>query len=403
MAAKKDSAQPERVHAVARACRLLKAFRYDGELLRLRDFVERTSQNKTTTFRLLRTLEDEGFLERVGDEHYRSCIRPTGAPRPRIGFATRGTGTPFSRLVTESVQRAAAQAGVDLVTVINQRSPKTALHNADVLIRQGVELVIEYQTHERVASIISSRFLEAGIPVIAVEIPHPGATFFGANNYQAGVIGGRALGVWVQRNWGGQVDEIILLEEHIAGPLPKLRLTGMMMGMRECLRHVDEAHVVEIDGRGSFERAFERVRKHLQRTPKHRTVIAANNDPMALGALRAFEESGRSPYCVAMGQNASPDAREELRRPGTRLIGSVAYFPERFGDEILPIALSILAKKPVPPAIFTKHQLITPRNVDRVYPLDNQLPDSLAGGPLPEAPLQTGSQTDGSPSGTSRL
>ena len=34
-----------------------------------------------------------------------------------------------------------------------------------------------------------------------------------------------------------------------------------------------------------------------------------------------------------MGQNASPEGREELRQPGTRLIGSVAYFPEKYGAE----------------------------------------------------------------------
>jgi len=76
--------------------------------------------------------------------------------------------------------------------------------------------------------------------------------------------------------------------------------------------------------------------------------------------------------CAVMGQNALRAARAELRRPGTRLIGSVAYFPERYGDELIPLALNILRQKPVPAAIFVKHQLLTPRNVDLVYPLDKQ-------------------------------
>jgi ribose transport system substrate-binding protein len=71
-----------------------------------------------------------------------------------------------------------------------------------------------------------------------------------------------------------------------------------------------------------------------------------------------------------MGQNALREARAELRRPGTRLVGSVAYFPERYGDELIPLALNILQQKPAPAAVFVKHQLLTPRNVDLVYPLD---------------------------------
>ena len=71
-----------------------------------------------------------------------------------------------------------------------------------------------------------------------------------------------------------------------------------------------------------------------------------------------------------MGQNASIEARTELRRRGTRLIGSVAFFPERYGFGILPLALDMLRSKPVPPAVFVKHQLLTAENVDQIYPSD---------------------------------
>jgi ribose transport system substrate-binding protein len=98
----------------------------------------------------------------------------------------------------------------------------------------------------------------------------------------------------------------------------------------------------------------------------------ANNDPSALGALRAFEEAGRAQFCAVMGQNAIAEAREEMRRPGSRMVGSVAYFPERYGDELIPLALAVIAGRPTPPAIYTKHQLVTPANVDQVYPLDER-------------------------------
>ena len=76
--------------------------------------------------------------------------------------------------------------------------------------------------------------------------------------------------------------------------------------------------------------------------------------------------------CAVIGQNAIHEARHELRRPGTRLVGTVAYFPERYGDELIPLALGILQKKPTPSAVFVKHQLITPQNVGLVYPLDEK-------------------------------
>jgi len=50
------------------------------------------------------------------------------------------------------------------------------------------------------------------------------------------------------------------------------------------------------------------------------------------------------------------------------MIGSIATFPERYGDNLIQIALDILHKKQVPPAIYAPIQLITPQNLDKFYP-----------------------------------
>ena len=72
--------------------------------------------------------------------------------------------------------------------------------------------MIEFQTDEAIAPIIAAKFREASIPLIAIDIPHPGATYFGANNYGAGLIGGRYLGRWAKQHWQGNVSEIVFLE-----------------------------------------------------------------------------------------------------------------------------------------------------------------------------------------------
>jgi ribose transport system substrate-binding protein len=59
-----------------------------------------------------------------------------------------------------------------------------------------------------------------------------------------------------------------------------------------------------------------------------------------------------------------------MREPNTRLIGSVAYFPEKYGPQLIRLALDIIERKPAPPAVFVKHQLITPENVNHFYSND---------------------------------
>ncbi len=263
---------------------------------------------------------------------------------------------------------------MELLVLDSHRSPRAALRDAERLVREGVELVVEFQSHERVAPLIAARFLEARLPVIAVEIPHPGAVYFGANNYEAGLLGGRALGRWIRDNWEGRLDRVVQLVEERAGAVARLRVTGMLEGLRESLPATAQAEIFELDGEGSFEKSLEVMRRHLRLTSPQRTAVLAANDPSALGAIRAIEEAGRAPLCAAMSQNASLEGRNELRRQHTALIGSVAYFPEHYGDHIVRLARLILAGRPVPPATYTRHALITAENVDRYYPLDRLLP-----------------------------
>lgn len=361
------------VEAVSRACRLIEAFRFEGEQLSLTELVARSGLSKTTTFRILRTLEVRGWIERISNRKYRSTVVPVRRNSIRLGYASLSEEFAFSRTVTESLVRAAESRGIALIALNNRYSAKAALRNAETLIREKVAVALEFQADEQVAPAIASQFANANIPLIAIEIPHPGAVFYGANNYVAGQIGGRYLGRWARQNWNRQVEEVILLELPMAGKLPHMRLTGMLAEIRHMLPNLDDHAIRCLNGNGRFAQSLEIVRKHLRFSRARHTLVCAINDPSAIGAVRAFEEAGRGDQCVVMGQSASVEARAELRRPGTRLIGSVGYFPELYGEALISLSLNIANRRMVPPTTFVRHQLITAENIDHYYPCDAPL------------------------------
>jgi ribose transport system substrate-binding protein len=326
--------------------------------------------NKSKVYRLLYSLERYGFVERVEDKFYRATTKPPAPKKFRIGYAWPGEDYLFAREVIESVKRAAAQAGVEILLADNRYNPKTSVRNVEMFIRDGIDLAMEFQADERVAPIISAKYREAGIPMIAIEIPHPGATFYGANNYEAGLIAGRHLAKWARKHWPEAIEEIIMLDLPRAGAVPATRITGMITGIKEVLRYAETVPVIHLNGDGKLGDSFEAVRRRLRISQSKRTLVGAINDPSALGALRAFEEAGRGKRCAVVGQNASPEARLELRKPSSSLVGSVGYFPERYGDDLIPLAVDILNRKHVPPAVFIKHRMIDASNVDHFYPND---------------------------------
>src|ERR1700693_2278288 len=279
---------PYLVKSVVHASKILSAFPSAGEALPLKEIAIRSGLPKTMAFRLLYTLEKCDIIEKVGTNLYQSSIRPLMQRLWRVGYAAQGTDYQFSKEVSSGLKRAAAAQGIELISLDNRYSPKIAQRNADLLVREKVDLAIEFQTDETVAPIVAAKYREASIPMIAIDIPHPGATYYGANNYEAGLIGGRYLGRWVKEHWQSELDEILMLELPRAGNLPQMRLTGMLVGINLVLPNAKSCRITHLNGDGGLGPSYEIVRRHIRGTRPRRLLVGAINDVSAIGALRAF-------------------------------------------------------------------------------------------------------------------
>ncbi len=357
------------IQSVQRACDILKCFQQRQSMLSLSDVVDRTGLSRTTAFRLLTTLVEQGMLDRPTKNQYRTFNEPWRKTRYRFGYASQADESSFSKLVSDSIRSQAYEAGVELLEMSSRHSSADG-RDAEIFVRERVDIVIEFQTYQQTASVIAAKSIEAGIPVLAIEIPHPGADYYGANNYRAGLLAGHAMADAAVQQWKGVVDDLILLELPSAGPLPRSRLTGVLAGIREVMPKFPDSKVRFINCNGRFDNSLQLARRYLLHNKAKHVMIAGLNDSSCLGALQAFEEAGRSAHCLCIGQNASVEARREIRRPGSRMVGSVAYFPEKYGEAIMALALDKLNGKEVPPATFVRHQLIACDNVDAFYPND---------------------------------
>ena len=159
------------VKAIVHSSQLLGAFRSPGEALPLKEIVARCGLPKTMVFRLLYTLEKCGMVDKLGQNLYQSRVRPWRQRLYRLGYAAQGTDYQFSKEVSEGLQRAAVAEGIELICVDNRYSAKIAQRSADLLVREKVDLAIEFQTDEEVAPIVAAKYREANIPMIAIDIP----------------------------------------------------------------------------------------------------------------------------------------------------------------------------------------------------------------------------------------
>jgi ribose transport system substrate-binding protein len=334
--------------------------------LRIRDVVEKTSIERAAVFRLLSTLETRGYVERLSDKRYRASRRKR---RICLGYVAPLSGNPFRRDVTAGMQQAAATAGVELL-MLNSHAEhlEDDLANIQILLDAHVDLVILFQPRDSFAHVLADRLIAAGLPVISVENPIPGALFFGGNSYRAGLMAGRALGRFAREHWRSRFDKLVLLESSLTAPANRARLSGTVEGLRELLGDVPESHVLHLDGQAHQETSRTAVRKLLgSLTTKRRLLISAFNDLSAVGALDALREAGWEKWAAIVGQNGTAESRTELAHAGSALIASVAYFPEKYGEKLIQFAGSVLNGERTPLAVYTEHVLLDARNVSQYY------------------------------------
>lgn len=278
----------------------------------------------------------------------------------RIGFANLNENQPFAVDVRRGLERAAEEAGnVDLVLADNQLDPVVALQVAERFLQQNLDLVIEYQIDEQVGNRLMNRFQEARLPVIAVDIPIVGATYFGVDHYRAGYLAGAAMGEWVVNHWDGKYDRVIIMEEPRAGALPASRTTGQLDGLESRLGKIPPDRQIRLNCGNTVEVSEIETRAMLKHLPNiHRLVFLAFNDDAALGAIEAAAHLGREADVTIVGQGAERRVRSLLEMPGSRIIGSTAFLPEQYGPHLLELALKILRGEPVPPAVYMSHSFI---------------------------------------------
>lgn len=340
---------------ISKAFDVLELLETEKNALILEDIFQRVHISKTSVYRILKTFVHRGYLVQSQDGGYRAAGRLN---KLRFGFSSQSVTMPFSKAVTASLRAAATNSGIDLVLIDNGCDAEVALRNAEEFLAKGVDLVIELQDDPYIATLIGHTLSRAGIPLIALDIPHPHATYFGLDNFQVGFEAGELLAQYAIDQWKGKPDCVIGLDFAEVGSFLQSRITGAFEGIRSWLPQFPSDRFTRLEGGGSRERSYQVTGAFLRDHKKERILIAAATDTSVLGALEAVRELGAEKDVAAVGQDCIPEVLEEMRSGGDCLIGSVSREAYTYGPRLIQLGLAMLRGNPVPPYNFVNHKLV---------------------------------------------
>jgi len=286
-----------------------------------------------------------------------------------FGFANLQRDIPFGVEVEKGIQQNADAAGLSLQIADNRLDGPTALANAQSFAQRNVDFVIEFQTDVNFGPQVMKIFNDASIKVIAIDIPMPGATFFGANNPKSGFMGGSYLADAAVAKFGtDKVAQGYFVDGELpqSGAIPAMRTEGQIAGFQAVLPTFPADHIIKFDSKNTMQESFTQMSNVIGRIPQGVPIMGIGiNDQVALGILRAVKQAGRDADLVDVG-NGADETKALVDEPN--LVAATGYFPERYGNFLIPMALETLAGKTLPPAVLMTHYMISKSNVCNYYP-----------------------------------
>ena len=303
-------------------------------------------------------------VSKEGIVEFRKPKAGSGAGK-KIGLIELGSSVPFSNLVTKSVEKAAKEAGAELVACDSELEGQPALDCAKSFATQGVEGYLNFQQDAE----LSEAICNAGpqVPVIAIDITQEPCeiAFMGADNEYAGFLAGKAVGEFAKSEWNCEYDAYVSLEEPEAGSVNEERMGGYRKGFQSiCPGELKNEKTLNA---GRTDVARTQFTDTLTALPgQGKIVVVAINDDAILGALAAAKTAGRESDVFVSGQGADPSSWCEIAH-NPQWIADTAYFPERYGEIGVPYLLEALEGKEIPTKLLVPHELVNSKNIEQVY------------------------------------
>jgi len=289
-----------------------------------------------------------------------------------VGIDIYSQGESFATTTVTSIINAASVMGcVTVKTLVDNASAATALSNIQTFINEKVNGVILANVVQSADPGLLSRLHAAKIPVVTTFIsPEPqtsSAPFIDVNDAAAGKAGGVALAKNFEKKHPGQMPYVIVGAFPEGGPISVARMSGFASGVQSVVSGLPSKNLITIDTQAAPNVAYTQTADALASIPKGSYILFAGiNDETTNGMYQAINAAGQIKYASAMGMGGDPSGVYYICHEPS-YFGSVGFFPENYGNYLLPAVIDMGHGVKLRPTDFFQSAVLTSANVKTYY------------------------------------
>jgi ribose transport system substrate-binding protein len=267
---------------------------------------------------------------------------------PVIGLALSTQNNPFFVELKDGAQKAAKDAGVQLVVVDAQDDPARQISSVEDLIQKRVSVILLNPTDSSALAGAVQSAQRANIPVITLDRGVDGAEV-ASHIASDNIAGGKMAADFLAKQLNGKGNIIELqgvagtsaARERGKGFDDQIATTGMKVVAQQP---------------ANFDRAQGlSVSENLLQGNNDVQAIFAQNDEMALGAVQAL--AGKNKKILVVGFDGTPNGKKAVQDGA--MAATVAQQPEEIGKLGVETAKKLIDKQPVEKSIAVPLKLLT--------------------------------------------
>lgn len=287
----------------------------------------------------------------------------------KIGYSTPSLNAPFYVILTEYIKKYTEEHGMKFVSADGQDDIIKQITSIEDLLAAGVNvLIVNPLDHKALVPVVNSAS-KSGVPVFIVDSAiDPEADY--VTSVQANNEGnGELLGGWIINKFGKTKIKTALISGSQGNPVGREKRLGFVRGFAEMQLmtqgYTDLTIVAQGWGNWTNNGGLKAMEDILVANPDI-NLLVAENDAMAMGALKAINEAGKANSITVVGYDGQKEAYELIRdgKFGATALNS----PQQLARLVTEAVVSFLnGKKRIDKLICTPAVVITKENVNDYY------------------------------------
>ncbi|MDR2390788.1 MAG: sugar ABC transporter substrate-binding protein [Planctomycetota bacterium] len=280
----------------------------------------------------------------------------SGAAERSVALCMSHMSNAFTIEMSDAVRKRAAELGVTLIVNDGNKDAARQVGQIESLIAQGIDgIIVEAVSVDGIQPAVNLA-KETGVPLVTVNQKatnqENAVSFVGVSHED----GGELEMAEAAKAIGGKGNVALLL-----GPMGSDAQIGRSAGYKKVLdRNPGMQVVFEQTANWDTEAALRLMENWLQAGTKI-DVVVAQNDGMALGALKAVEDAQLQKEIKVYGLDAVPDALAAVK--DGRLTGTVSQNTSAQGAKSVDVMVDALNGKQVPKEVIVEQMFIDKANV----------------------------------------